>query len=200
MPNPFSRSHPWLAALLVLIASCAPPPPEERDATFWSNLQALCGQAFAGRMVAGNPQDSILARERLVMHVLSCSEDEVRIPFHVGEDRSRTWVLTRSDSGFRLVHDHRHEDGSADAITGYGGTMEGADALTTTRLEFPADQYTADLVPAARTNVWALELVPPGLFAYELRRVGTDRRIRVEFDLTAPVEPPPPPWGQGAEG
>lgn len=145
-------------------------------------------------MVAGNPQDSILARERLVMEVRSCTEEEIRIPFHVGEDRSRTWVLSRSDSGFRLVHDHRHEDGSADAITGYGGSAEGRE--TATRLEFPADQYTADLVPAARTNVWALELVPPGLFAYELRRVGTDRRIRVEFDLTAPVEAPGPPWGE----
>ncbi len=189
MPNLLSRPHPWLAGLLALAASCAPAP-VERDATFWTNLRALCGQAFAGRMVAGNPQDSILGRERLVMHVASCREDEVRIPFHVGEDRSRTWVLSRSDSGFRLVHDHRHEDGSPDAITGYGGAREGVDA--TTRLEFPADQYTADLVPSARTNVWALELVPPALFAYELRRVGTDRRIRVEFDLTAPVEVPGP--------
>lgn len=194
MPTFRSRRDPWLA-LLVFAASCAPPP--ERDATFWTNLQALCGQAFAGRMVAGNPQDSILARDRLVMHVASCSEEEVRIPFHVGENRSRTWVLSRSDSGFRLVHDHRHEDGSPDAITGYGGTREGPGTETTTRLEFPADQYTADLVPAARTNVWALELVPPALFAYELRRVGTNRRIRVEFDLTAPVEVPPPAWGQG---
>ena len=169
-------------------------PPPARETTFWTNVQALCGQAFAGRMAAGNPQDSILGRERLVMHVLSCREDEVRIPFHVGEDRSRTWVLSRSDSGFRLVHDHRHEDGSVDAITGYGGSTEGME--TATRLEFPADQYTADLVPAARTNVWAIELVPAALFVYELRRVGTDRRIRVEFDLTAPVEAPGPPWGQ----
>jgi len=66
------------------------------------------------------------------MEVRSCTEEEIRIPFHVGEDRSRTWVLSRSDSGFRLVHDHRHEDGSADAITGYGGSAEGRETASST--------------------------------------------------------------------
>ena len=46
------------------------------------------------------------------MHVRECSEDAIRIPFHVGEDRSRTWVVTRTANGLRLKHDHRHEDGS----------------------------------------------------------------------------------------
>ena len=30
------------------------------------------------------------------MHVRDCSERELRIPFHVGDDRSRTWVVTRT--------------------------------------------------------------------------------------------------------
>ena len=50
--------------------------------------------------------------QRLVMHVRDCSADEVRIPFWVGEDHSRTWVVTRTETGLRLKHDHRHEDGS----------------------------------------------------------------------------------------
>ena len=33
------------------------------------------------------------------MHVRSCTPTEIRVPFHVGEDRSRTWVITRTDGG-----------------------------------------------------------------------------------------------------
>jgi hypothetical protein len=40
-----------------------------------------------------------------------------------------------------------------------------------------------------------VEVVPSRIFAYALRREGTDRRFRVEFDLTAPVPTPPAPWG-----
>src|SRR3712207_8407608 len=47
------------------------------------------------------------AGKRLVMHVRDCSPNEVRIPFHVGEDRSRTWIVTRTAAGLRLKHDHR---------------------------------------------------------------------------------------------
>jgi hypothetical protein len=43
------------------------------------------------------------------------------------------------------------------------------------------------------TNVWAVEVEPGALFAYELRRPG--RFFRVEFDLKRPIAPPPPPWG-----
>ena len=160
---------------------------------FWANLHLVCNQAFEGRLVAGNPQDSVLARSRLVMHVRECDDEVVRVPFHVGDDRSRTWVFTRTAQGLRLRHDHRHEDGTEDAVTRYGGLSP--DVGTATRQRFPADSATAALLPAARTNVWTVELVPGRLFVYELRREGTDRHVRVEFDLSRPVEPPPRPWG-----
>ena len=139
--------------------------------------------------------DASFADKRLVMHVRDCSRDTIRIPFHVGEDRSRTWVVTRSASGLRLKHDHRHQDGSEDAQTQYGG-----DTLTpgtATRQSFPADAYSRDLfirgnIPQSATNVWAME-VTPVIFAYELRRPS--RFFRVDFDLTRPVPAPPPPWG-----
>ena len=35
------------------------------------------------------------------------------------------------------------------------------------------------------TNVWAMEIEPGKLFAYELRR--PDRHFRVEFDLAKPL-------------
>jgi hypothetical protein len=111
----------------------------------------------------------------------------------VGEDRSRTWILSRTDAGLRLKHDHRHEDGSEDPITQYGGDTAGPGSAE--RQEFRADSLTATLIPAAATNVWIIEVLPGQSFAYALRREGTDRRFRIEFDITRNVPPPPTPWG-----
>jgi hypothetical protein len=160
---------------------------------FWASLQRLCGQAYAGTLTQGSAADSSFRTATLVMHVRQCSPGEVRIPFHVGENRSRTWIVTRTEGGLRLKHDHRHEDGGEDAITQYGGDTR--DVGTPARQEFYADAHTATLIPAAVTNVWTMEVVPGERFAYALRREGTDRRFRVEFDLTRPVTPPPAPWG-----
>ncbi|MDQ5871085.1 MAG: hypothetical protein M3547_02630 [Acidobacteriota bacterium] len=161
---------------------------------FWAELQALCGRAFTGRVTEESATESPFRGAELTMHVRSCTPTEIRIPFHVGPDRSRTWVLTRTDGGLRLKHDHRHADGTADPVTQYGGDTR--DAGSATRQEFFADSHTASLIPAARTNVWTIEVVPAEKrFAYALRREGTDRRFRVEFDLGRPVAPPPAPWG-----
>jgi len=161
---------------------------------FWAGLQALCGRAFTGRLTEGSAADSAFRRAELTMHVRGCTPNEIRIPFHAGSDRSRTWVLSRTESGLRLKHDHRHADGTEDKVTQYGGDTR--DAGMATRQEFYADAHTASLIPAARTNIWTVEVDPSGqLFAYALRREGTDRRFRVEFDLGRPVTPPPAPWG-----
>ncbi len=135
----------------------------------------------------------MFARSAVVMHVRQCSPSEIRVPLHVGDDRSRTWVFTPTSTGLRLKHDHRHSDGSEDAVTQYGGDTR--DAGSATRQEFWADSLTATLIPAARTNVWTVEIDPGATFFYGLRREGTDRRFRVEFNLTKPVDAPPPPWG-----
>jgi hypothetical protein len=166
--------------------------------SFWASLEPLCGQAFAGRIVANeppNPNDPF-AGKALVMHVRECRAGEVRIPFHVGDDRSRTWVLTRTAAGLRLKHDHRHEDGSEDAVTQYGGDT--AALGTAKRQEFPADAESRELftrlaMTVSIPNVWAFELDPGKSFTYELARPG--RLFRVEFDLTKPIPTPPAPWG-----
>ena len=160
---------------------------------YWSRLQALCGRAFRGRLTEGNASDSTFRRADLVMHVRQCGPGEIRIPFHADSDRSRTWVLTRTAQGLRLKHDHRHADGTEDRITQYGGDTRGPG--TAALQEFFADAHTASLIPAAASNVWSVEIVPGERFAYALRREGTDRRFRVEFDLAAPIAPPPAPWG-----
>lgn len=190
-----------LAALL--LAACtpaadAPPPaeesqPDDPQAVFWETLTGLCGQAFQGAVQESVPPDEAFSSQTLVMHVRECAPEEIRIPFHVGEDRSRTWVLTRTDQGLRLKHDHRHADGTPDEVTWYGGDTSAPGSATSQA--FPADQETADLLPAAATNVWTLELVPGETFVYALRREGTERRFRAVFDLTTPVPAPPPPWG-----
>ena len=190
------RSMMVLACAAVLGACRASVPQAgaagEQDA-FWASLQRLCGNAYAGRLVEGSQADSAFRRSELVMHVRQCSDREIRIPFHAGENRSRTWIVTRTADGLRLKHDHRHQDGSEDAITQYGGDTRGPG--TAARQEFYADAHTAALIPAAATNVWTMEVVPGERFAYALRREGTDRRFRVEFDLTRPVPAPPAPWG-----
>jgi hypothetical protein len=136
-----------------------------------------------------------MGSQRLVMHVRTCSDREIRIPFHVGENRSRTWVVTRTEAGVRLKHDHRHEDGTEDRVTQYGGdsgaVTGSADGLA---LDFPADAYTANLLPAAATNIWTLAVEPGRTFSYRLRREATGRRFRVDFDLSRPVPAPPAPW------
>jgi hypothetical protein len=164
--------------------------------SFFVALAAQCGRAFEGRVAEDSQADAAMAASTLVMHVRECSDSALRVPFHVGEDRSRTWVVTRTASGLRLEHDHRHADGSEDSITQYGGDTR--DAGTADRQEFAADAHTASLIPAAATNVWTMEIAPDATFAYALRREGTARRFRVVFDLTRPVPAPPPPWGADA--
>ncbi len=160
---------------------------------FMAALEELCGQAFEGRVVESVPPDPSFDTERLIMHVRECGPDEIRIPFYVGDDRSRTWVISRTGTGLRLKHDHRHEDGSEDEVTQYGGDTQ--EAGTAEVQAFHADPFTAELVPTAATNVWTLEVRSDGVFAYDLRREGSDRRFRAEFDLSRAVETPLPPWG-----
>lgn len=158
---------------------------------FWETLRKHCGQSYEGKLADGIVQDDF-AGKRLVMHVRACDDDTLRIPFFVGEDRSRTWVLTRQDGLIKLKHDHRHADGSEEEITQYGGTS------TNTGFEslqmFPADAETAERIPYAASNVWWIT-VDETTFTYNLRRIGSDRLFTVVFDLTTPVETPAAPWG-----
>jgi hypothetical protein len=156
---------------------------DARDA-FFENLRRLCGQRYQGSAEFTTPANQEMADAMLVMHVASCEQDQIRIPFHVDEDRSRTWILTRRDGGLLFKHDHRHEDGTPDDITNYGGwaTAEGTEHLQ----RFPADEETAALIPEAATNVWTLELDPDrGRFIYDLQR-HQEPRFRAMFDLRHP--------------
>jgi len=162
-------------------------------------LTALCGQAFEGRVTSDDPRDAEFAAQTLTMHVRDCGSDVVRVPFHVGEDRSRVWVFTRmDDGGIELKHNHRHEDGEQDVLSWYGGRTVGAAAGAA--LDFPADQFSKDLfereaIPASMANTWSVS-VSEAAYVYELNR--PERHFRAEFDLTTPVQTPPPVWGDEA--
>lgn len=179
-----------VAAVLGLSAACAsaPEPADPQDA-FMARLNALCGGRFEGRVVSTDPADADFRANRLVMHVRDCAPDEVGIPFAVGEDRSRRWIITRTERGLRLKHDHRDEQGVIHGYHMYGGDT--AHAGTAARQEFPVDresieQFIAGGAQVSTTNVWAVEVHPDRIFAYELRR-PEGRFMRVEFDLTRPV-------------
>lgn len=161
--------------------------------TFWSELTKYCGKAFAGKVAAAPAEDTTFKDKSLVMHVRSCEKDRIRVPFMVGDDRSRTWVLTIKGGRIELRHDHRHADGKPDAVTMYGGSA--TNAGTAARQMFPADEQTVRVVPAAAANVWWIDLVSGDHFSYNLRRMGTDRFFSIKFDLKTPIKPPDAPWG-----
>jgi hypothetical protein len=186
------------ALSLVLVLCPAPPGGAQAEKTvashadaseFFNNVKRLCGQRYAGKAVFTPTPEDPMAQARLVMQVEACTPGEIRIPFHVGENRSRTWVLRWSQKeGLEFRHEHRHEDGTLDPVTNYGGWA--APFGTAWRQSFPADGLTANLIPAAKTNVWTLEIErqqeKPVRFVYDLKRDGKPR-FRAVFDTTKPL-------------
>lgn len=163
------------------------------DQVFWNELQKLCGNSYAGSVAAAPADDTTFKDKTLVMHVRSCEKDRIRIPFFVGTDRSRTWVLTRKKGRIELRHDHRHEDGNPDKVTMYGGWTTSVGMPT--RQMFPADDVTVKVIAAAATNVWWIDLVPGEYFSYNLRRMGSERHFSIKFDLKKTIATPEAPWG-----
>jgi hypothetical protein len=188
--NPFTLSAFGQAPQASLSST---PNTEPGAAVFWRELQKLCGKAFAGTVTADTTDDPRFKGKEMTMHVRSCEKNRIRIPFMVGEDRSRTWILIKKKTRILLKHDHRHEDGKPDAVTMYGGWT--SNSGLTTRQVFSADDETVKLLPAAAPNVWWLDLVPGQFFNYNLRRIGSERLFTVKFDTTKEITPPPVPWG-----
>jgi len=158
---------------------------------FWNKLQTHCNKAYEGTLELPK-EDEDFGGKKLVMHVRSCSKEIIKIPFFVGEDRSRTWILSYKNDRISLQHDHRHKDGSEDDINFYGGitTNPGQAGIQI----FSADARTQKMIPAASTNVWWITLNDT-VFTYNLRRLGTERVFKVVMDLTNPISTPEAPWG-----
>ena len=160
----------WQPSTKVCLASTQ----AETQRAFFENLKRLCAQRFEGETVFPPDKDHPMAGKRLIMSVEKCGEKEIRIPFLVGEDQSRTWILRLTEDGLLFKHDHRHADGTPDKITMYGGlaSPNGTQYLQS----FPADAETTKLIPEAATNVWTLQIVPEKQqFTYYLERHGQPR-------------------------
>lgn len=190
-----------LAATLLTGCATTPAPVPLQDA-FFAALAARCGQAYSGTLASDQEADADMRDKAMVMHIRHCTADRIEIPFHIdglgpdgGWDRSRTWIVSRTAAGLRLKHDHRHADGSADAVTLYGGDT--TDTGSATRQSFPVDaesiaMFTATNRSVSNSNIWSVETNADG-FTYGLNREG--RHFRVAFDYDKPVAPPPAPWG-----
>lgn len=190
-----------LAATMLAGCAATPAAANPQDA-FFAALSARCGQAYAGTLASDQEADAEMRGKAMVMHIRHCTADRIEIPFHIdglgpngGWDRSRTWIITRTPTGLRLKHDHRHADGSADAVTLYGGDT--AEAGSAARQSFPVDaesiaMFTATGRSVSNSNIWSVETTADS-FTYGLNREG--RHFRVAFDYDRPVAPPPAPWG-----
>ncbi len=123
---------------------------------FFEGIKKFCGKSLEGVTQFPKNSDDPFAGKKLLITIDVCGEKEIRIPFHVGEDKSRTWILKLDETGLLLKHDHRHADGTPDKVTMYGGwaTPNG----TAYKQEFPADPHTKSLIPEAATNVWTIEI------------------------------------------
>lgn len=181
-----------------ILAACGGTDSPAPEALYFERLSGLCnGEAYAGTLVSDDAVDADFKTATMIMGPARCDGLTVRIPFAVDEDRSRTWVITRTEDGVRLKHDHRHEDGSEDALTQYGG--DSTPPGTAQRQDYPVDEETRALfiaqeIEVSTQNTWTVEIAPGEVFAYQMSR--PERLFRVEFDLSAPVEAPPPPWGE----
>jgi hypothetical protein len=173
----------WITLLLLMIPGLMPA--QNQPGEFMKNLREFCGKQYSGVAVFPEGDKNPFKGEALKIHVAGCDEKEIRIPFRVGENKSRTWVLTLDETGLLLKHDHRHDDGTPDEVTFYGGYANASG--NSFQQFFPADEYTAKLIPAAATNEWSLVLnIEKNTLTYLLKRDG-QLRFHAEFDLSKPI-------------
>lgn len=193
--------HFLVFLLLLFLAACAQPGQEAGSAdsaeesastiftssvhqAFMENLATLCGQSFEGAETYTIPDRENWQGKRLVMEVIRCDAEEVHIGLAVDENRSRTWMFMAEDGRLRFRHDHRHEDGTPEEVSLYGGYA--TDAGNAFVQYFPADAFTCELIDYACNNEWVVMLSEDReMFSYILKLDGV-KRFRADFDLKQP--------------
>lgn len=156
----------------------------QTDKAFFNELKSLEGKTFYGKAIympdTTNAND--FWGKELKFTVNKSKNSVLRLPFQVGENKSRTWVLTKSKKGIQLKHDHRHDDGTPDSITNYGGDSD-TEISTALAQYFPADEFTAKLIPAAATNRWIMEFSADKKKFYYILERNKVLRFKAEFNL-----------------
>lgn len=157
--------------------------PVERE--FFNNLADLCGMSFRGEQQFMAEGRESWADKNFVMYVTVCDDDRLHIPFHLDDDQSRTWMFLVEDGRLRFRHDHRHADGTPEDETLYGGYGDGQG--TAYKQNFPADEYTRELLPNADYAIWRMEILDEGnTIRYSLTNDGI-LLFAGTFDLSNPL-------------
>ena len=160
--------------ILMITASTSHASENNQQLEFFEAVSKLCGEKFEGEMTFPTEGQDSFAGKLLVASIETCTNEEIRIPFHVGADHSRTWIISKTQDGLQLKHDHRHEDGTPDEINMYGG-LAGNDGSALSQ-SFSADNHTATIIPEAKTNVWTMTLSEDtNAFTYHLERHNAPR-------------------------
>lgn len=185
----FTTWYPMIVMCLFLTQNATGQLPRD---TFFQQLAQMEGQAFLGMVCAAPEGDTVFAGKAIMLHVSALRNDSVFLHLHVGENRSRNWIVARSTLSLELRHIHRHQDGTLDAITDYGGmtTNPGSGVVQF----FPADDRTHQVIPTAAGSVWWMEFTSDRQFRYHLRRLGSERYFCLSFDLSSSIPIPPRAW------
>lgn len=191
--NPLSKRLTSLQKKLLLcglvfsfLSGCTPS--ADSGKAFLSELSDFCGYRYQGETTVfslGTGDGTHPLEDPVMWMTLSeCSDEEIRIPFQVDEDRSRTWVLQMRNGRLHLSHDHRYPDGTEYDQNRYGGYSD--DRGTSYKHFFPADAFTISERPQREINVWSKEIDKENkLYYYRLYLEG-ELRFEATFDLAEP--------------
>lgn len=153
---------------------------------FLENLDILSSKSYYGKVLFPEQNEPPFDAETLFVSVGPLTDGQIRMPFILGADRSRTWILTLTDEGLLFKHDHRHSDGTPEEVTMYGGFSDGDG--TGFFQNFPADEETAIMIPEASTNVWTFRLNQELTELHYILERHNAPRFHAVFDLTLPFQ------------
>ncbi len=168
---------------------------DQKD-SFFDTLRAQCGKAFLGRTKLDTANSPTYRDVDIILHVRDCNDTQIQMPMHVGENHSRTLIITKHDDGrLQLQHRHTHEDGSPDDLTLYGGFTK-KNPKSSRQGDFHVGDYTRKLfiehdIQRSLSNVWTISMGDKTA-TYELHRPTLD--FVIEFDLSKIVTNPPKAW------
>ena len=160
---------------------------EEEPKDLFSKLRTYCGKTYPGKLLHSYAGPDFYKGKPMLIKLEYCNDNEISIPFAVGEDGSKTWKLSKTEGGFALRHQEVDEKGKPKNITNYGGDAV-TDANNPFTLTFPANEETAKMISVAKDNIWVLDLDDAAqTLTYTIKR-GKDTRFSVVFDLNTPVD------------
>ena len=176
-------NHIVLLLFIAILAACGSAPKSDQ-AKFMDNLRDLCGNSYPGEVIQPQPAPEGFT-DPMVAHITDCGENYVNIPFHIGDNETRTWMLTQSEGALLFKHDHRNPDGTPDGLTNYGGWA--SDLGSEFRQSFPADPETIAMRDGLESHTWRFEFSEDlSTLSYSLY-LYDDLYFLADFDLTEAI-------------